>query len=146
MNCPDYRELVSSAQDGELAEPELTLLAKHLAECTPCRTYQAESLRIRERLRRWPDETPTLLRSAMASLNPSAAFSSIGRFWGLAAVLLLSAGLGFLAGRASGSEESVPLPARPHPAQERRIVYPADHEIQNTIVLESLDASRVVLR
>ena len=145
MGCSETKELISAMLDGEAAEEELTLLHQHLAGCGECRSFQSDLLRLRERLKEWPDETPRPSRVEPTLDKWPASPAFVQHWWGLAALLVLAAGVGYLAGRIRSAPLIQTAPRQTQSPQEVRFFYPAAHEVRSTIVLESFDPTKVVL-
>ena len=46
--CEEYRMLISALIDGEISDPERSLLMEHIAECDDCKTYLNDQILIHE--------------------------------------------------------------------------------------------------
>lgn len=46
--CEEYRILISALIDGEISDPERSLLMEHIAECDDCQTYLNDQILIHE--------------------------------------------------------------------------------------------------
>lgn len=135
MNCTEAREVLSAILDGEAVAAESEMLAGHLASCLSCRRYQLDLKADRELLLAWPDESSAAGSSAR-SAQPQRRHRAT-----VAALILLSLGVGFFAGRASrrpvvplATEQSVVTEAPAVPST-RFVVYPSRHTIALTTVL-----------
>jgi len=138
MSCDTYREILSAMLD-DAADPEETAAClRHVETCAGCARYRQELLSDRTLLLAWPDETPGLARAGRQGLRSPA----VRGWWvprlAAAAALLVTLGMGFLAGRTTAPRpEAFPAPPSAGSAfrETRRTVYPESKDVYSYAVL-----------
>ena len=100
MECRKYQELISAELDGEITPEESAALRAHLEQCETCRRYR-EALQALSRLTQTEEAVPegfaAFVMGALPERIPRR--RQFRRWAGLAAALVLVAGLTWLTGR-----------------------------------------------
>lgn len=125
--CERARGWASLDLDGELGDLEHLLLEEHLSHCQPCASFVEGIAVVASAIRSAPVELPVrrpLELPARRRIVPVAV-----RLAGVAAILALATGLGFLG--SSSSKPSAPVPASTGQEIALRIVGSVDREIKN---------------
>jgi len=98
-DCRQYQEMISAAIDGELSQAENAELCAHLEQCEVCRRYY-EVLKELSGILQEESEVPEGFAAFVMSALPAGKKKPDLRRWaGLAAAVVLVAGLAGLAGR-----------------------------------------------